>query len=485
MSLVTILWSMGAAAALTLAAVYGTVWLFERRLVAYLLFCVTALATAASARGELGMMHAGTPAELGEWMRWYLVAIFFVIVWQLLFVRSFLGTGRNWLLWSAVLARGILLVANFFLYPNGLFREISSVRHVRFLGESVSVIGEAITRWWVWFGRLSLILAFWFVIDASIQKWRRGDYESRRKAFVVLAAVVGPGLISVVLSQLVVSGVNSFPYLDTPAFLITLAVMAVELSRDIMLSSRTQLELAALRANLVEVGRVSMMGQLASTLAHEINQPLGAILRNTDVAELDLQSERPDLEELRGIVADTGKAVRRAKEIIDRTRRLIKRRSVAMQPVVLDELVQDVMSLAHPEVLSKAVSLSYAPEAGVPPVLADRVHISQVLLNLILNSMEAVQAGSRVDRRIVIEARARMGQVEMSVRDSGPGIPASDIDRIFEPLFSTKPDGLGMGLAICRTIVEAHGGQLWADRTPPGGGATFRFVLPQAKKTIN
>jgi signal transduction histidine kinase len=113
------------------------------------------------------------------------------------------------------------------------------------------------------------------------------------------------------------------------------------------------------------------------------------------------------------------------------------------------------------------------------------VHLSQLLLNLILNGMEAVHASPVVDRRVLIEARVQMGLVEMTVRDSGPGIPASDIERIFEPLFSTKPQGLGMGLAICRTIVEAHGGRLWADRTAPGRGAAFRFVLPQAKKTIS
>jgi len=431
------------------------------------------------------MMHAGTPAELGEWMRWYLVAIFFVIVGQLLFVRSFVGTGRNWLLWSALLARGVILVANFFLRPNSLFREISSVGHVGFLGERVSLVGDAIPSGWAWFGRGSVTLVFWFMIDAGIQSWRRGDYESRRRALVVIAAVVAPALISWVLTQLIVFGVRSLPYLDTPMFLVTLAAMAVELSRDLVMSRRVQLELAALRANLARVGRVSMLGQLASGLAHELNQPLAAILRNADVAELDLQSEKPDLEELRAITADSGKAVRRAKEIIDRTRALIKQRRVEMLPLAVDDLVQDVISLARAEAAAKQVSLSYAKDPALPAISGDRVHLSQVLLNLILNGMEAVHASPGVDRRVLIEARVQMGQVEMTVRDSGPGVPASDIERIFEPLFSTKPEGLGMGLAICRTIVEAHGGHLWADRTAPGRGAAFRFVLPQAKRTIS
>ena len=240
------------------------------------------------------------------------------------------------------------------------------------------------------------------------------------------------------------------------------------------------LELAELRGTLAQVGRVSIMGQLSSALAHELNQPIGAILRNTDVAEHDLQTGKPDLEELRSIVADTGKAVRRAKEIIDRMRALIKRHEVDMRPLAIDDLVRDVMSLARAEAASKEVSLSFVPVAGLPPVSGDRVHISQVLLNLIVNAVDAVQACPVGERRVVIQARADAAHVELAVSDSGPGIPAADLGRIFEPLFSTKSAGLGMGLAICRTIIDAHGGRLWVEHNPCASGTTFRFVLRRA-----
>ena len=180
-------------------------------------------------------------------------------------------------------------------------------------------------------------------------------------------------------------------------------------------------------------------------------------------------------------MADTGKAVRRAKEIIDRMRALIKRREVDMRPLMLDDLVRDVVSLARAEAASKEVVLSYVSVSGLPPVLGDRVHISQVLLNLIMNAVEAVQPCTPGERRVAIEARADAAHVEMAVCDSGPGIPAANLGRIFEPLFSTKPSGLGMGLAICRTIIDAHGGRLWVDHSAPGRGATFRFVLPRAR----
>jgi signal transduction histidine kinase len=260
--------------------------------------------------------------------------------------------------------------------------------------------------------------------------------------------------------------------------------MAFELSRSLMVSNRSQLELAELRGNLTQLGRVSVIGQLGSALAHELNQPLAAILLNTDVAEMDLQMDQPDLGELRSIVADSGKSVRHAIELIERMRALMKRRSVEMQPVGLDDLVEDVIALARAEAASKQVVLSYAKEPGLPTVAGDRVHISQVLLNLIVNGMEALQACPVGERRVIIEARQAVAEVEISVRDSGPGIPAADIERIFEPLFSTKSGGLGMGLAICRTIIEAHGGRLWAEAHAPESGAIFRFVLRQANGTV-
>jgi signal transduction histidine kinase len=484
MSLVTVLWAMGAAGAMMLAIVYGATWALEKRLVPNLFFCLTALAVAASARCELGMMHSATPAEFGEWLRWYHLPVFFVFVFQGLFVRFYLRSGRWWLLWIVLSLRLIIVVANFLLHPNVNFLEIDSLRHVPFLGEQVATLGDAAVRPGQAVRLSTILLALLWLVDACFESWRRGDPESRHKALVVFLSVLVPSLIQVGSTQLVLFGIPGIPYLDTPMFLVTLMLMAFELSRDLMMSFRTRLELADLRANLVQVGRVSLMGQLASALAHELNQPLGAILRNTDVAELDLQTEKPDLDELRAIVADTGKSVRRAKEIIDRMRTLIKRRSIEMRPLAVDDLVQDVMALARAEVASKKVLLTYTSEAGLPPVSGDRVHLSQVLLNLIVNGMEAVQDCPVADRRVVIEARAEKGQLEITVWDSGRGIPTSELERIFEPLFTTKSGGLGMGLAISRTIVEAHGGRLWAERSPHGDGAAFRFVLPVARETV-
>ncbi len=481
MSLITILWSMGAAVCLTLAVIYGAAWVLDRRLVPHFLFSSLALATAIAARCQLGMMHSATPAEYGEWMRWWAAPLFFEVMGATFFVRSYLGTGRPWALWVLLSTQVIILVANFVLHPNVMVSEIDNLRHVQFLGEQISILGGATRRHWGWFGRTSAFLMYWFIFDAAVAAWRKGDSELRHKAVVVLAGLLAPGLFSTLVAMMAVAGVLRVPFLDTPTFMITLMVMAIELSREMVTSGRTRLHLAELRGTLAQAGRVSIMGQLSSALAHELNQPIGAILRNTDVAELDLQSGKPDLEELRSIVADTGKAVRRAKEIIDRMRALIKRGQVDLRPLMIDDLVRDVMALVRAEAASKEILLSYAPVPGLPLVSGDRVHISQVLLNLIVNAMDSVHACPVGERRVVIRARAEAAHVEMAICDSGPGVAAADLIRVFEPLFSTKSGGLGMGLAICRTIIDAHGGRLWAEHSPDGRGAIFRFVLPRVR----
>jgi signal transduction histidine kinase len=480
MGLVTIVWSMEAAAAATLAALCGLAWLGERRELGRLIFIVIAVGVAAGTRCEVGMMHAATAAEYAQWLRWYHLPVFVVIVGYVFLVRSYLGTGRLSLAWTIIAVRLAILISNFLVYPGFNWRTLGNLRHISFLGEQVSMPGDIVVRW-QWVSTVSLLLMIVYVADACIQRLRKPQPDSRRRVGTVLFAIVVPMISVILLTQAALLGVAHIPLLATPWFLLTLATMAFELSREITMSRRAQQELTGLRGELVHVGRVTALGQLASALAHELMQPLSAILHNAEAAEVHLNAPCPDLEELRAIVADIRKDDRRAADVIERMRALIKRGSVEIQPLALDEVVRDAISLVRTEAVARDVALECILPPQLPLVSGDRVHISQVLLNLLINGMQAMQACPVGARRMVIEARTTpAGNVEVAVRDSGPGIPDERIEKVFDPFFTTKTAGMGMGLAVSRTIVEAHGGRIWAERSVAGTGATLRFTLRRA-----
>jgi two-component system sensor kinase FixL len=252
-------------------------------------------------------------------------------------------------------------------------------------------------------------------------------------------------------------------------------------SREITVRKRAEQELLRLRHELAHAGRVSMLGQLASGLAHEINQPLGAILRNAEAAELFLQHPSPDLDEVRAILADIRADNQRAGAVIDGMRGLLKRRTLDRQRLDVDELVGDVVALLRTDAAARQVKLDVELPGGLPAVSGDRVHIQQVLLNLMLNGMDAISEASSADRRVSVTTRLDgADSVEIAVGDSGHGIPADTLAHVFDPFFTTKPYGMGMGLSISRTIIEAHGGRLWAENNADGGAA-FRFTLPVAE----
>jgi two-component system sensor kinase FixL len=253
---------------------------------------------------------------------------------------------------------------------------------------------------------------------------------------------------------------------------------------DITRAHNSDVELAQVRGQLTHAGRVSMMGQLASALAHELNQPLGAILRNAEAAELFLKEEVPNLEEVRAIISDIRKDDQRAGNVIDRLRALLKRRDIESQPLVVAELLAEVLALVRADASARRIILTVNFQPDLPPVLGDRVHLQQVLINLVINGMDALSESDSVERHVNINARrAGSNFIEVSVDDNGPGIPVERIQQVFDPFYTTKPHGMGMGLPISRTIVEAHGGRLTVENGP-SGGSSFRFTLRVAEDKL-
>jgi PAS domain S-box-containing protein len=603
MSYVTILWSMAAAAALLLGVVHVLVWINDRQARASLAFSFLALSVIAVAATELGMMYAPSPDEWGRWVRWCHLPLFFLIVGTFVFVRLYLNAGRWWLIAAIVTLRVAILVDNFTTYPNFNFERIDSIGQELFLGEPVTIVGDAVPGEWQWIATASGVLYLLFVLDALITVWRRGTTDARRKALLIGGGMLAFIALAFANTQLVIWGVVRLPMLITPSFLVPLLAMAYELSRDAMRGSRLarelseserSLELAAssaglglcawtgngqvwatqrarelfglarnepvdlgrleamvhrddipavrdavghafkrgaecsvhfrvrgsdgadrwihasgrsetaadsrfpalrgvlrdvteqknseaeadeLRRELVHVGRVTTLGQLASSLAHELSQPLGAILRNAEAAEILLQRESPDLEELRAIVNDIHRDDRRAGEVIERLRALLQRRQLQFETVAVDGLVRDVSALVRPDAAARHIVLRCETDANLPQISGDRVHLSQVLLNLLINALDAT-SDTRQARQVLVQAHARSRRaVELAVTDWGTGIPADRLSQVFEPFYTTKAAGMGMGLAVSRTIVEAHGGRIWAENAAHGG-ARFCLVLP-------
>ena len=232
------------------------------------------------------------------------------------------------------------------------------------------------------------------------------------------------------------------------------------------------------QAELAHVARVSTMGELAASVAHELNQPLGAILANAEAAELFLQQDPPALDELRAILADIRQDDERAGEVIRRMRALLRKRELDRQPLEINSVVEDVLQVVSGDAALRKTAISADLAPLLPKILGDRVHLQQVLLNLILNGMDAMAEQPRERRRLSVRTRPGAdGLVELVVTDLGHGIEPDKLPRLFEPFYTTKTNGMGMGLSIARRIIEAHRGRIWAENNA-SGGAAFHVTLP-------
>ena len=243
---------------------------------------------------------------------------------------------------------------------------------------------------------------------------------------------------------------------------------------------KAQAEIEEQRRELSHLARVAVLGELSGALAHELRQPLTSILSNAQAARRLVTRRTADPAELTTILEDIVTEDRRAGRVIERLRALLKRGETHLQAVETSELLREVLELAHGELVARRIATTAIVEPDLPPIHGDRVQLQQVLLNLILNACEAMSSTVEAERALYVTVRGEpKQQIHFTIRDHGIGIPEALLDRLFEPFVTTKPEGLGLGLSISRSIVAAHGGRLWAENNVDHG-ATVHCLLASA-----
>ncbi|MCA9157876.1 MAG: GHKL domain-containing protein [Planctomycetales bacterium] len=244
---------------------------------------------------------------------------------------------------------------------------------------------------------------------------------------------------------------------------------------------RAELKADETRRELTHAARLATVGELTASIAHEINQPLGAILSNADAAEMLINASPDSMDEVRQILDDIRQDDLRASEVISRLRALLSNHEMEMHSVDIHDVINDVLRLIHREADRREVAIDTELNAAHPLVIGDKVHLQQVLLNLVFNGIEAM-SDMRDSKKLIIRTQINRNSVEIAVQDFGPGISKDNHSRLFDPFFTTKKKGMGLGLSIARTLVEAHGGRIWAD-CESGGRVTFRLIVPLEKQT--
>ncbi len=481
MSSVTIIWTMAATVCVTLGAIHLLLWCQNRDKIERLFFCAMSWLNAWMVFDELAAMKADSPEFYGWILRWNQVPVLLLFIAIAFFMRVHLRAGRWWLAGIAIAVRGITLVFNFAVPPNVNFREITGVEIIPFLGDHVA-LPVGVPNPMMVVAQFALLLILAYVVDAAITVWRRGE---RRRAVLTGGSFAFFVSLGTLQSALCFWQVLKIPPGAGIFFVGIIALIAFDLSLEAKRAAALEVELKDTRASrqkeVAHLGRVATFGEISVSLAHEMNQPLGIILTNAHAAQRLLAKETPDLAEVKEILNDIVSENHRASEVIQRMRALLRRGETCREEVDLNEVIRDVTQLLRNELMRRQVTLNPKLMAPLPMVSADRIQLQQVLLNLILNACEAMAANEPATRRLEVVSTSNGPTVSMELRDAGPGLPV-ETEQIFQPFYTTKEHGLGMGLAICRSIVSAHQGQLWAE-SPAGGGAIFHMVIP-AKEAV-
>jgi len=394
MSWITIFCSMIAASCLTVAVVHLFVWLRARDARTNLLLSNCAFSAAVVVGFDVALMHAQTAQQFATTLRWFHVPLAWALISVVLFARDYLNAGRTWLMWSIVAMRLLALLLNFVIPVNLNFREITQVQTISILGESITIpVGR--TNPWMLVGNAGVVLFLAFLTDASITAWRKG----RRPQALLMGAILGPAIFAALIRATeFVLGAADFksPYFISVVPLGFLVVVCVGLSSDLLRAtalarelteSHEQMSLA--QTELDRVSRLTAMGEFAAALAHELLQPLTAILLNAKTALQTLPDGTPGADEIRASLRGVVEAGERAAEVTRRNRELFRYRTVRSAPVDINGVIEETRTLAARRLSDSGVHVATALAANLPPVRGDRVELQQVILNLIANAIDA------------------------------------------------------------------------------------------------
>jgi C4-dicarboxylate-specific signal transduction histidine kinase len=301
---------------------------------------------------------------------------------------------------------------------------------------------------------------------------------------------LGPGLLSVGLSALAFGFIflrRTLPPAVEPAVFLRFVVFLgatlvvtglIEMKRRVEQSrNRAEMALRQAESDLARVSRVTTMGELTASLAHEVNQPIAAAVTDANTCLRWLNREQPDVEEAREAASRVVKDATRAAEIISRVRLLFKKGAAQRELVDINEIIREMVALMRSEIARNSISVRTELAEDIPQIMGDRVQLQQVLMNLMINGVDAMKEMSGTRRLDIKSQRAENNELTVSVADTGVGLPSQHADQIFNAFFTTKLHGTGMGLRISRSIAESHGGRLWAANNS-SRGATFYLTLP-------
>ena len=441
----------------------------------HLLLAVLAVASAGSAAFELLLANASTTDQFGALLRDAHVPISFLVIAIPWFVLVMFRAGRPWLAVLANVLWGTAAAINFTLPHSRLYREITHLERIPVFGGAEFTWVSGTTHPAAYLGYLGVFASLVFVIDAAITLWRRNE---RRRAIIVGACLGTSLAIGLFHSILVESGSLRSPYLVSLGFLFIMVAMASELIRAAVSAPALERKVQVQQAEVAHLSKTTMLGQVSGGIAHELSQPLNAILNNAESAISFLDRDPPDLAEVRDALAEIAEQDRHACEVVGGFARLVRQGDRMSELVDVNGVVVEVLELAQKDLDRMCISVSVEPDPGNPKVTGDPVLVAVIVFNLVRNAIEAMSACEAAERSLTVVTRAGGGDVEVEVTDRGPGIPEAQRQRVFDPFFSTREGGSGLGLAVSLTLAELYGGRIVAASGPDGRGTSMRLRLP-------